>query len=83
MLAGRHQQLVATGDVVKVLADAPAKFDEHLRAIGKADDPESIALRDSLIHRLEEYLSELELFDNLSDYDEQFFNFLKEEKGLK
>lgn len=77
MLAGRHQQLVVTGDKDLVLREAPVKFVDALRQLNLEDDAESIAIKDALLGRLAAYLDELELFDNLAEYDEPFFRYLK------
>jgi hypothetical protein len=77
MLAGRHQRLVVTGDKALVVREAPAKFDDALRQLNLTGDPDALAIRDALLGRIAAYVAGLELFDNLADYDEPFFEYLK------
>ena len=81
-LSGRHQHLVACGNVNEVIQAAPAKFDIHLGKVDLQEDPEALACRDKVLATLEDYLAELPQFENLQDYDNPFWAYLKKVKKL-
>jgi len=82
LLTGRHQHLVLGGSVAEVLAAAPAKFEAHLARIERQNDPEAVARKDAVLAGLPEYLDGLPRYDNLSDYNDPFFDYLKRVKRL-
>jgi hypothetical protein len=82
LLAGRHQHLVLGGSIAEVLEAAPAKFMAHLGRTGLVDDPDALARKDALLARLEAYLHALPAFENLSDYNDPFFDYLKRQLRL-